>query len=68
MRVALALRAAFHAAGSFIADVFPWNTGLCQLGATLDAYGPPGAAGWDRLDGVGRVRELRSPMLVLRGE
>lgn len=52
----------------FIADLFPWNTGLCQLGATLDAYGPPGAPGWDTLDAVSRVAELRSPMLVLHGE
>jgi len=37
-----------------IADLFPWNTGLCQLGSTLDA--------------VRHVAELRSPMLVLHGE
>lgn len=51
-----------------IADLFPWNTGLCQLGSTLDAYGPPGALGWDALDAVGRVADLRSPLLVLHGE
>lgn len=51
-----------------IADLFPRNTGLCQLDATLDAYGPPGAPAWDTLDAVGRVAELRSPMLVIHGE
>jgi dienelactone hydrolase len=52
----------------FIADLFPWNTGLFQLGATLDSNGPPGAPGWDMLDAVRHVAELRSPMLVLHGE
>lgn len=52
----------------FIADLFPENTGLCQLRATLDAYGPPGAPGWSALDAVSRVAELRSPLLVLHGE
>lgn len=51
-----------------IADLFPRNTGLCQLGATLDAYGAPGAPAWDRLDAVRHVADLRSPMLVLHGE
>ena len=52
----------------FIADLFPRNTGLCQLGSTLDAYGPPGATAWEALDAVGRAAELRNPMLVLHGE
>jgi pimeloyl-ACP methyl ester carboxylesterase len=51
-----------------IAALYPSNVGLCQLGVTLQAYGPPGAAGWRALDVVGRVAELRSPMLVIHGE
>ncbi|MBW7906044.1 MAG: prolyl oligopeptidase family serine peptidase [Phycisphaerae bacterium] len=51
-----------------IATLYPSNVGLCQLGVTLQTYGPPGAAGWRALDAVGRAAELRSPMLAIHGE
>jgi pimeloyl-ACP methyl ester carboxylesterase len=51
-----------------VADMFPRNTGMCQLGSTLDAYGPPADPAWDALDTVSRAADLRSPMLVMHGE
>jgi pimeloyl-ACP methyl ester carboxylesterase len=51
-----------------VADMFPRNTGLCQLGTTLDVYGLPGAPGWQQLDAVSAAANLRSPLLVLHGE
>lgn len=52
----------------FIASLYPNNAGLCQFADTLEAYGPPGSSRWAALDVVGRVRELRSPTLVIHGE
>jgi dienelactone hydrolase len=45
--------------------LFPQNTAMCQLGSTLDYYGPPGSPAWEALDTVARVDELESPMLVV---
>lgn len=51
-----------------IAALYPENAGLCQFGDTLREYGPAGSAAWGALDVVGRVGELRNPMLVVHGE
>ena len=51
----------------FIAGLFPSNEGMCQLQATLDAYGPPDSPRWNALDVVSRVDELQNPMLVIHG-
>lgn len=50
-----------------IAVLYPDNAAMCQLGATLDAYGRPGSPGWLALDVVGRVRDVRSPLLIVHG-
>lgn len=47
--------------------IYPFNEGFCQLGATLDFYGPPGATGWTELDTVERIDELRVPELFVHG-
>ncbi len=51
----------------FVAGLFPNNEGMCQLQATLDAYGAADSPGWDALDVVSRVDELQNPMLVIHG-
>ena len=51
----------------FVAGLFPNNVGMCQLQATLDAYGPADSPRWNALDVVSRVDELRNPMLVIHG-
>lgn len=53
--------------GQLVAALYRDNTGLCQFGTTLVAYGPPGSAGWRRLDLSARVTEITSPMLVVHG-
>lgn len=51
-----------------VAALYPRTTGICQLGDTLRAYGPPGSPLWSALDVSGRVSEMRSRMLVMHGE
>ncbi|MEP0846172.1 MAG: alpha/beta fold hydrolase [Phycisphaerae bacterium] len=51
-----------------VTALYPQTTGICQLGDTLRASGPPGSPQWSTLDVSGRVNELRSPMLVMHGE
>ncbi len=48
-----------------IASLFPNNTGLCQFADTLREYGPPDGPGWGNLDVVGRVADLRCPLLAI---
>lgn len=51
-----------------VAALYARTTGICQLGDTLRAYGPPGSPLWSALDVSGRVSEMRSRMLVMHGE
>lgn len=52
---------------TWIAAIFPKNTGLCQLGSTFAAYGDNGSAGWQALDTVDQIEELNSPELFVHG-
>jgi dienelactone hydrolase len=52
---------------SLVADLYPSNVGICQLGTTLETYGRPGDPGWDALDSVSRIGEFRRPMLFIHG-
>ncbi|UCG32208.1 MAG: hypothetical protein JSU68_11135, partial [Phycisphaerales bacterium] len=49
----------------WLRTLFPQNTAMCQLGSTLDYYGPPGSPAWAALDTVAHVDELKSPALVV---
>jgi pimeloyl-ACP methyl ester carboxylesterase len=51
-----------------IAGLYPQNIGACQMLTTLNTYGPPGSAGWDALNTVAHIDELKSPMLVFHGD
>lgn len=53
---------------SFLVKLFPRNVGLCQMGATLDEYGDPGAPAWEGLDTVSRIEQFLSPMLFIQGD
>jgi pimeloyl-ACP methyl ester carboxylesterase len=48
--------------------LFPQNVAMCQLGSTLDYYGPPGSPTWEALDTVARVDGLKSPALLVHAE
>jgi len=50
-----------------ITQLFPNNTGMCQLYNTLTFYGPPGSPLWDHLDSANHVEEFLSPMLYVHG-
>jgi dienelactone hydrolase len=48
-------------------SIYPRNQGICQIGVTVDTYGLPWSPGWDVLDTVGHITELRSPMIAFQG-
>jgi len=50
-----------------VARLYGHNQGLCQLGTTLAAYGPPGSPAWQMFNTVQQVAELTSPMIVVQG-
>jgi hypothetical protein len=45
----------------------PENTGFCHMLTTLREYGPAGSPGWDALDTVEHLDELRNPELFVQG-
>jgi dienelactone hydrolase len=47
--------------------IYPGNEGMCQAATTVNTYGPPGSAGWDALDTVAHVSEIKAPLLVVQG-
>ena len=47
--------------------LFAGSTGFCQLGATLRDYGPNGAPGWEVLNIVGHLEELKTPVFFVHG-
>ena len=49
----------------WLGALFPQNEGLCQLRSTLEIYGPPGAPGWENLNTVDHLEELRNPQLFV---
>lgn len=57
----------FYGLYMLLAALFPNNTGICQLRDTLIDYGPPGSPGWEALNTVDHLDELRSPMLFAQG-
>ncbi|UCD28800.1 MAG: prolyl oligopeptidase family serine peptidase [Planctomycetota bacterium] len=52
---------------SFISQLFPHNTGVCQLRSTLEYYGPPESPTWEYLDSVNHLDEFLAPMLFIHG-
>jgi alpha/beta superfamily hydrolase len=48
-----------------ISQLFPQNTGICQLMSTLEYYGPPGSPKWDNLDSVKHLDRFLAPMLFV---
>jgi pimeloyl-ACP methyl ester carboxylesterase len=52
---------------SLVGTLYPNNTGMCHAASTVATYGPPWSPGWDNLNTVAHVRDLKSPMLVAQG-
>lgn len=52
---------------NLVANLYPENTGICQFRTTLQTYGLPGAPTYAALDVVGRIDQLKSPLLVIHG-
>ncbi len=50
-----------------LANLFPDNTGMCQLRTTLDFYGLPDSPKWDALDSVAHIDEMKSPLFFIHG-
>lgn len=50
-----------------LTDLFPQNTGICQLKSTLDQYGPVDSPGWQTLNTVDHLEELRNPSFFIQG-
>ncbi len=48
-----------------LTQYFRSNEAFCQLRFTLQAYGPAGSPGWDLLDTVAHIDELRNPQLFV---
>jgi len=52
----------------FLSAAYPNNLGACQMLTTLNAYGGSSSPGWDVLNTVAHIEELKSPMLVFHGD
>lgn len=50
-----------------IAELWPENSGACQLGDSVDVYGRPGDGAWNEFNSIKGVSEFRSPTLFIHG-